>query len=72
MYKYRVHYQADDDTKDTVEERSSEGLMTVETDIEVTEQEHIIEILRQIGKDNGFTSVKLVNMFQELEILDER
>ena len=72
MYKYRVHYQADDDTKETVDERSFEGLIVIETDEEVTAPEHIMEILRKIGTENGFIVVKFINIFQELENLDDK
>lgn len=64
MYKYQIHYIADDETRadEGVEARSAERVMEITVDHEIATAEEITEIARSIGHNGGFTSVKIQNI----------
>lgn len=68
MFKYLVRFAHEDDTQpENSEERHGAGQIEIETDEEVTRQEHLVEIARTIGNKNGYTKVGITDIKQVVE-----
>lgn len=73
MYKYTVHYSADDPSRgESIEDRSTEGLMEVFTDerVDYDNPDHWLDIARSIGQSGGFSAVQVLKISSPPEIID--
>jgi hypothetical protein len=69
MLVYRVTYAHDNENSVDDQAKHGYAMQEVQVDHEVTTKEDLIEIARQIGTENGYTSVGIVKI--ELAVEDD-
>lgn len=71
MFKYQVKFAHLNENATDDKERHGEGLIEIETDEEVTSQEHLVEIARSIGTKYGYTTVGIESILQMIEEIEQ-
>lgn len=71
MFKYQVKFAHMNENATDDKERHGEGIIEIETDEEVTTQEHLLEIARSIGTKYGYTQVGIESILQMVKVIEQ-